>query len=355
VQPGGGLVFVLPTSFVAGPYFAGLRQEILDRAQVLRIDLHEQRESLFVDAIQDVCLLTLHRHESDRRNTLRSNTYALGVINASGPRKLLGSAQASPGGEPWMLPVPGCSRPQMTGHSRQLKEQMFVIADYGYRTRVGKVVPTRERQRLRTKRGERSVPLIWASDIRPDGRFVFGSGRQCGNATWYEPPSEGVAHYTTHRPAVLVQRTSNRDQRRRLNAAAVPSSFRKEHRARGFIGENHVIILEATSNKPPISPKTLATVLNSAVTNERFSAVCGTFSISAKLLERLVLPDPKRIPNSNSSGFADSLRSAYIGLNNILIPLETTGDPEDAAHEPGDLSNSTPVNKDTSFERRAVA
>ena len=332
VQPGGGLVFVLPTSFVAGPYFAGLRQEILDRAQVLRIDLHEQRESLFVDAIQDVCLLTLQRHENERRNTPMSNSYALGVINASGPRKLLGSAQASPGGEPWRLPVPGCSRPQITGHSREFEKQMFVIADYGYRMRVGKVVPTRERQRLRTKRGKHSLPLIWASDVRPDGRFVFGSGRQFGNATWYDPPPKGVVHYTTHRPAVLVQRTSNRDQRRRLNAAAVPSSFRKEHRERGFIGENHVIILEATSNKPRISPKTLAAVLNSAVANERFSAVCGSFSVSAKLLERFALPDPKRIPNSNSRSFADLLRAAFIGLSNILITLETTGDPENAAH-----------------------
>ena len=49
LKPGGGLVFVLPTSFVAGPYFAGLRQEILSRATVERIDLHEQRDNLFPD------------------------------------------------------------------------------------------------------------------------------------------------------------------------------------------------------------------------------------------------------------------------------------------------------------------
>ena len=195
VRPGGGLVFVLPTSFVAGPYFSGLRQEILDRAQVIRIDLHEQRENLFVDAIQDICLLTLQRHEGDCRHNSSANSYVLGVINASGPRKLLGSAQASPGGEPWMLPVPACSR-LMTCRSPECKEQIFVIADYGYRARVGKVVPTRERQRLRTNRGKRSLPLIWASDVRPNGKFVFGSGRQFGNATWYDPPAKSVVQYT---------------------------------------------------------------------------------------------------------------------------------------------------------------
>jgi len=356
VKPGGGLVFVLPASFVAGPYFSGFRQEILDRAKVLRIDLHEQRENLFLDAKQDVCLLTLQRHSGGQRPKNSSPiSYELGVIESSGHRKSLGSAQALPGGEPWMLPVPGCHIPQKTWHSPQRQEQMFRISDYGYRTRVGKVVPTRERKRLRPTRGKRSLPLIWASDVRPDGRFVFRSGERFGNATWYDPPAKSVVSYATYRPAVLVQRTSNRDQRRRLNAAAVPSSFRNEHRKHGFVAENHVIILEATNEEPAISPNTFAAVLNSTVVNQRFSALCGSFSVSAKLLERLALPDPKRVPDPNSSNFEAALRNAFRGLSKILVPLEATGDPENAAHEPSNLNNGTPVNKDTSFKRRAVA
>ena len=355
VKPGGGLVFVLPTSFVAGPYFSGLREELLDRAKVIRIDLHEQRDNLFIDAIQDVCLLTLQRLEEGQRcKDPAVNTYELGVIDASGPRKLLGSAQASPGGEPWTLPVPACSLPQKAWHSPQRQVQMFTISGYGYRTRVGKVVPTRERKRLRTKRGKRSLPLIWASDVRPNGTFVFGSGQRFGNAIWYDPPPNSVVH-ATRRPAVLVQRTSNRDQRRRLNAAAVPASFRADYREHGFIAENHVIILEATSERPAISPKTLAAVLNSTVANERFSAVCGTFSVSAKLLERLALPDPKEIPHWNASKFEVLLRSAFKAMSHILAPLQATGDPQNTIYEPGDLNDSAPIDEDASFKRRAVA
>jgi adenine-specific DNA-methyltransferase len=65
LKPGGGLVFVLPTSFVAGPYFSGLRKELLKRADVIRIDLHEQRENLFLGAVQDICVLVLCRREAD--------------------------------------------------------------------------------------------------------------------------------------------------------------------------------------------------------------------------------------------------------------------------------------------------
>jgi adenine-specific DNA-methyltransferase len=356
VRPGGGLVFVLPTSFVAGPYFAGLRQEILDRAQVHRIDLHEQRENLFVDAIQDICLLTLQRHERGQHSKhVTTGSYELGVINASGPRELLGSAQATPGGEPWMLPVPGCSRSQTTWCTDQREQQVFAISNYGYRTRVGKVVPTRERERLRKNQGKRSLPLIWASDVRPDGSFVFGSGQRFRNPVWYDPPANSVVGYATRRPTVLVQRTSNRDQRRRLNAAAVPPSFRKEHRDRGFVAENHVIILEATSEKPAVSPKALAGVLNSAVANERFSAVSGSFSVSAKLLERPALPDPKRVPDPNASNFEALLRNAFQGLSDILVPLKAAGYPQDGIYESRDLNRTAPVNKGASFKGRAAA
>lgn len=98
LRPGGALAFVLPTSFVAGPYFAGLREEILDRADVVRIDLHQQRDDLFLDATQDVCLLVLRRH---RQNVpVEPKPYALGVIDAAGRRVAPGTADTRGGGEP---------------------------------------------------------------------------------------------------------------------------------------------------------------------------------------------------------------------------------------------------------------
>src|SRR6266851_2315515 len=356
VKPGGGLVFVLPTSFVAGPYFSGLRQEILQRANVIRIDLHEQRDNLFVDAVQDVCLLTLQRHgEDDRSNMAASISYELGVIDFFGACKLIGSAQALGAGEPWMLPVPGYSSSQRSQCATHRDSQVFVISAYGYQIRVGKVVPTRERQRLKKKKGRYSLPLIWASDVRSDGSFAFGNGQRLGNAPWYNPPSKAAVPYATRRPAVAVQRTSNRDQRRRLNAASVPSKFRKEHSERGFVAENHVIIIEATKAKPVVSPQTLAAVLNSAVVSQRFSAVSGSFSVSAKLLKRLALPDPRSLPDLGAGNFQMLLQDAFREVRDILGPLETTGDLKDCANEAGDLARAAPVDKDTGLQRRAVA
>jgi len=194
VKPNGGLVFVLPTSFVAGPYFAGLRQEIMTRADVLSIDLHEQRENLFLGAVQDVCILTLRRVSSAVHTHRRTCIYKLGIIDSSGNRRQHGTAVASADGDAWTLPVAQrneSSFSQRKAGSNTKKDDAHVLADYGYRVRVGKVVPNRERERLHMKKERGDFPLVWASAIRPNGGFDFNVSGKLGNASWYCPSENG--------------------------------------------------------------------------------------------------------------------------------------------------------------------
>ncbi|SJM28270.1 HsdM family class I SAM-dependent methyltransferase [Mesorhizobium delmotii] len=339
LKPGGGLVFIVPTSFVAGPYFSGLRQEILTRAQVTRIDHHEQREDLFIDAVQDVCLIVLRRRTLAREQ--RDKPYLLGWIDAAGTRHELGGAVAAADGEPWTLPVRVGAVATSDVDPDNKSDRSFVLADYGYRVRVGKVVPTRERDRLIADRSETSLPLVWASDVRPDGSFSFAATRRTTVCAWYEPLVPAPS-YATRVSSVLVQRTSNRDQARRLNAAAVDSAFLAEHAERGFVAENHVIVLEVASETPAVSPQILAALLNSAVLNERFSAVSGSFSVSAKLLSRLALPDPGllRVHDANGHAFDVRLREAFQEVPHILAPSKRPGNAQDSVDEAGNLLSS---------------
>ncbi len=314
LRAGGRLVFVLPTSFVAGPYFAGLRREILSRARVVRIDVHRERENLFVGAVQDVCVLVLERCQDGKSGAGLS--YEVGIIDADGVREARGKVKVPADGEPWSLPG-------QIKYGRQLgsiangNTKRWVLRDYGYRVRVGKVVPTRERDRLRMGRTAGSIPLLWASAVRPDGSFNAKGGERARNPLWYLPENTSVSYRP--KACVLVQRTSNRDQARRLNAAAVPVSFLELHGNRGFLAENHVIVLEADSVRPKVSPKVLAAVLNSRAVNDRFAVVCGSFSVSAKLLERLVLPDPDDLPAKGVTDFEAALRSAYKTVDGVLV------------------------------------
>ncbi len=359
VKAGGGLVFVLPTSFVAGPYFAGLRHEVFSRAFVERIDLHEQRENLFLGAVQDICLLVLRRREeSDDGTAKTSHAYELGYIDGGGMRTRRGSGLARSEGEPWTLPVPHEVRvfSGRTESRRNSAAKPFTLSDYGYRVRVGKVVPTRERKRLHTNRRKGDMPLLWASSIRPDGSFDFEAARRLRNALWYCPPNEDSVAYASSGPAVIVQRTSNRNQSRRLNAAMVPKRFRDEY-AGGFVAENHVIVIEAMAGRPALPPSILVKVLNAGATNERFSAVSGSFSVSAGLLQRLALPGPATVKALKPSRFEHGLRKLFDELGDILAHAESSKasrDAENTVDKPCDLESGLTVNEDSRLERGAI-
>jgi adenine-specific DNA-methyltransferase len=355
LKPGGGLIFVLPTSFVAGPYFASLRKEVLAQAEVVGIDLHEQRENLFLGAVQDICILTLRRRNDRTAKSDAAQIYELGVIDPKGSRRAAGTANARGNGEPWTLPVAHEVRPFVAKaiSSTATKSRGFTLTDYGYRVRVGKVVPTRERKWLHETRQKGDLPLLWASTIRPDGSFDFSAPDRFGNARWYSPPDAVTMQYHTTRPSVVLQRTSNREQMRRLNAAAVPEKFRKQHK-RGFVAENHVIVIEALNQRPPVALGKLARLLNSGVVNERFSAVCGSFSVSAKLLQRLALPEPSSISKLKEDDIDIGLRILFAGMKEILV-LDAPRDAEHAVDQTGDLRSSAAVNKNAGLKRRAVA
>ncbi|MGB0696011.1 MAG: HsdM family class I SAM-dependent methyltransferase [Rhodospirillaceae bacterium] len=360
LKPGGGLVFILPTSFVAGPYFAGLRDEVFRRAYVERIDLHEQRENLFLGAVQDICMLVLRRRrETENPVAEPFHCYDLGYVDAAGERTHRGTGLARCAGEPWTLPV--AREVQVftarTDDKAASEGQTFTLSDFGYRVRVGKVVPTRERERLLPERQKGAMPLLWASAIRPDGNFDFEAAGRLGNALWYKPRKSDSTVYASKRPSVIVQRTSNRDQNRRLNAAVVPKKFRDKF-ANGFLAENHVILIEALSERPSLSPSMLVKLLNAGVTNERFSAVSGSFSVSAKLLQRLALPDPESIKAIQSGAFEHGLRLLFENLGEVLVQnkaSDTPRRPNNSVNELGDLDRSGAVDENSGLKGRTVA
>lgn len=314
LKPAGGLAFVLPTSFIAGPYYKGLREEILDRANVLRIDMHQQRENLFIDAIQDVCLLVLQRHGGGCE---RSDLYEVGQIDADGRRTVLGTASTRPDGEAWIVPAPGAPRSKRDHFALITSRATATIGSYGYRIRVGKVVPKRERSQLFGDPGEGRLPVLWASDIRANGEFKFQGGTRTALSAWYLPPDGSNLGYVSRGRSVIVQRTANRDQRRRLNASAISPEFAAEHSEHGYVAENHVIVIEPAVADPAVSPDQLAALLNSAIVSERFSAVAGSFSISAKLLARLALPAAGDLPPLGPE-FERELAGCFAGLDGIL-------------------------------------
>ena len=72
----------------------------------------------------------------------------------------------------------------------------------------------------------------------------------------------------------------------------------------GLVGENHVRFL-LPDEKPKVSVATLARLLNSKPVNDRWEGMCGTASVSAKLLALLDLPLPALVDDLDRLSLAE--------------------------------------------------
>jgi adenine-specific DNA-methyltransferase len=104
--------------------------------------------------------------------------------------------------------------------------------------------------------------------------------------------------------AVVLQRTSNRRQNRRLIAALIRQS--KVPGDRGFVSENHTILLLPNPKRKRAVPlKMLCRLLNTQAVDARFRRMSGSVSVSTKALRCLPLPNADAVRASFVRGVAD--------------------------------------------------
>jgi adenine-specific DNA-methyltransferase len=91
-------------------------------------------------------------------------------------------------------------------------------------------------------------------------------------------------------PCVLLQRTTAKEQPRRLIAAELPESFIRHHQ--GVVIENHLNMVRAVEPEPCVPALVVAALLNSAAVDAAFRCINGSVAVSAFELEELPLPAP---------------------------------------------------------------
>ena len=107
---------------------------------------------------------------------------------------------------------------------------------------------------------------------------------------WFEPKAN--EHWVvTDVPCVLLQRTTAKEQCRRLIAAELPAGFIEEHGA--VVVENHLNMIKPLNGAPRVAPAALAVLLNSGVVDQVFRCINGSVAVSAYELEALPLPPPE--------------------------------------------------------------
>jgi adenine-specific DNA-methyltransferase len=190
----------------------------------------------------------------------------------------------TPPSSPWLVP----RIPEHSFLISQLETMRTRLGDWGYAVSTGPLVWNRFKSQLRNEQNGASVhPLIWAEAVTADGRFIFRAQKK--NHAPYFKLNRGDDWLVVHEACVLLQRTTAKEQPRRLIAAELPSQFVKKHG--GVVVENHLNMVRPNP-LAKVSTGVVSAILNSQVVDQVFRCLSGSVAVSAFELEALPLPSP---------------------------------------------------------------
>ena len=284
-RSGGVIAYVTPTSFLSGEYFKALRGLLGREAPPVRIAFMGERKGVFADVLQET-LLAAYRRGGD------PGAGRVHFISA----KPDGSIERTTAGafnlpenldEPWLMP----RTEAQSALVRRVDNLPHRLADYGYTVSTGPLVWNRHKPSLRDRPGKGRYPLVWAESVRAEGVFEFRAEKR-NHKPWFEPKTN-ERWVVTDFSCVLLQRTTAKEQCRRLIAAELPAGFIEEHGA--VVVENHLNMIKPLNGAPRVAPAALAVLLNSGVVDQVFRCINGSVAVSAYELEALPLPPPEEV------------------------------------------------------------
>lgn len=298
-RPGGVVALVTPTSFLSGRYFSGLRSFLIRNTDVEHIGMVSERKGVFIDVEQETALTVLRRRVPDNRTVAQAK---VSVVSVEGKYTPVGTSVLPNGGSVWPIPRTVADVELL----KRAATSKFRLADYGYRIRIGAYVWNRDkRPKYETlhdvleAKTKTAVPLLWSRDISPDGYLTFDPGRKADGHRFVDL-GDKLHPAVVRQCCVVMQRVTSNDQPRRLVVASVPLPFLLVHG--GFVGENHIVILEPSVDLPELQPNDLADLLSTHAIDRIYRCISGATNVSSFELSQLALPDPAALKKYRSHG-----------------------------------------------------
>lgn len=307
---GGIIGYVTPTSMLSGLYYKALRALLRQEAPPVAFGLLADRAGIFADVLQET-MLAVYRRDDEREPACRSTAF-LTVDGGNTVRSVPAGSFTLPDDDeaPWLLP----RNLTQVALTRDLRSMPHRLSDYGYGVSTGPLVWNRHKPQLHSTRGTDAYPIVWAESVTMDGRFVWKTERR-NHAPWFWARLPKDKWVITDRPCVLLQRTTAKEQARRLIAAVLPETFICEHQA--VVVENHLNMVRPLIANPKIPARAVAALLNSDAADAAFRCINGSVAVSAYELEGMPVPPPAtmlRVARMIEEGASRSDLEAEISL-----------------------------------------
>lgn len=299
----GVLAYVTPTSFLSGRYFKSLRKLLTEETYPVNIDFIETRNGVFKGVLQETLLATFVKNNKPQH---LATSHAMHVGSQEGIKIIINGTFHidTNSSDPWFIPRSA----ENAGLLASAAVMPNRLADYGYKVSTGPLVWNRHKDQILSRSGKHRFPLIWSESVQSDGTFIFKSEKK-NHAPWFKHlgPKDDWLLVTT--PCLLLQRTTAKEQRRRLIAAQLPTKLIDDYGA--VVVENHLnMILPKGKQAPKVSFATLHRIITSKVLDNLFRSLNGSVAVSAYELEAIPLPSVEQahaIQSAIESGGLDPM------------------------------------------------
>ena len=274
---GGVVAFVTPTSFLGGQYFKALRKLLLMEAPPVAIDFISGRDGVFDDVLQETLLAVYVKGgvwASVAVSTLETQSDGRVLATDIANRPI-----ARQDG-PWLI-ARNAGQVHVIERTASMAQR---LSDYGYSVSTGPLVWNRHRHQLRNAPDPGALPLIWAESVSAAG-FNFRADKR--NHAPYFAPNDDQAHLVLRDEAILVQRTTAKEQSRRLICALIDTEFLTK--SGGVVVENHLNVIRPLL-RDDVQARTIVRLLNSKAADHAFRCISGSVAVSAYELNALPLP-----------------------------------------------------------------
>ena len=281
----GIISYLTPASFLAGGYFKNLRSLLWSESSPIQLDFVESRKGVFEGVLQETVLATY------RKSSCQS-TAEVSVINCEKEGFQVANAGSfklpKEPSFPWIL----ARHEKDEELVAQLQNLQSRLQDWGYKVSTGPLVWNRYKDQLASERTDGCIPILWSESITQDGRFEFRSKKK-NHKPYFKYSGDKDRWLNVKKACVLLQRTTAKEQKRRLIAAAIPADFINQHRC--FTVENHLNMVCPIVDKPIVALDVLSAFLNSEVADRAFRCLSGSVAVSAYELESLPLPNNEQL------------------------------------------------------------
>lgn len=300
---GGVIAYLTPASFLAGAYFRALRGLLLRLARPVTIDLVESRKDVFGDVLQEVALSVFRRGRNDARAVCSVIVAGEATLCARSVGHFILPKNPE---APWALPREEGDAQLIESFARMPSR----LADWGYGVSTGPLVWNRHKDALHDTPAKGRVPVVWAESVTQDGRFILRATKS-NHAPWFRPRGPDDPNLVT-RPCVLVQRTTAKEQHRRLISAEMPVSLIEAHGAVAV--ENHLNMVVPIVACPKVPIGAVAAFLATKTADRILRCINASVAVSASELEAMPLPSHQALMAALAEGDREAAIARLYGL-----------------------------------------